>query len=275
METTKKAFMGSFIMAAVVAFGIGSYNSVRLNNDAFMANDYGITFSKRLDEVNGKIVIGRMAASVDKTSISQVEESPATIPAQKETVLAESPVSDNEVIEEQNPAITDTDPMALTGGLFNGKALKQGDDFSAVTQVRDGIVEGFTLTLPGIDEPIDLRINQHDRMQGNVFQYEDIGTGEMKNALMYPVDVEKGIYMITLAADSEFPGMRLEFKVEGDERIESTEESQNRDQNFGQLNEQNDDVEASEMENEEAQSYDNDFAEERMDEEVDNEGYSF
>ena len=53
-------------------------------------------------------------------------------------------------------------------------------------------------------------------MVGNVFQYEDTHTGEMKSGLLY--EVEKGKkYMVTLANDSQFPGARLEFETNGAE----------------------------------------------------------
>ena len=64
MKALKTALIGSTLTITAIVLGTGSYNSMVLNDVAFMENDNGIKFAKRLDEMKGKVTRGRMAASV-------------------------------------------------------------------------------------------------------------------------------------------------------------------------------------------------------------------
>jgi hypothetical protein len=78
MKTIKKALLGTAILGSVAFFGLGSFNSIVVDKNAFLKNDLNIKFAKRLDDMKGEITIGRMAASLPKwtptESIQPVKE---------------------------------------------------------------------------------------------------------------------------------------------------------------------------------------------------------
>jgi hypothetical protein len=82
----------------------------------------------------------------------------------------------------------------------------------------DGIIEEIDVTLPDGKKFI---LNTNERMVGNVFQYEDTETREMRSGLIYPVNIKEGKYMITLTDDTNYKGMRLEFKAQKGNEFES------------------------------------------------------
>lgn len=212
MKKLKKFMIGSGLVAAALVGGTGFYNSNQMNDLAVFNQDHGIKFAKRLDEMNGEFIAGnRAAASVPTENWKPLTVKESKKVAKKETVKTESikEVASNIPA----PAINDLRETKLTAALVNKKALQVGKDVYGTVEVVDGVIESLHVTLPGGNR-IDLYANE--RMVGNVFQYEDTQTGEMKSGLLY--EVEKGKkYMVTLANDSQFPGARLEFETNGAE----------------------------------------------------------
>lgn len=195
---------------------LGSYNSMFVNNVSFMSADSGIKFTKRLDEINGRITIGRMAASAapwggsnKKVKKIAVTKKPETI--KKKAFKVEKPVQKEAKKVAQNnsqisPAINADLDLKLEN-VFYKKPYDKGT-FSGSAKTVDGIIEEIYISMPSGQS---IEINTRDRMVGNVFQYEDTETREMKSGMFY--EVKKGTYMITLTNDSQFPGARFEFKT--------------------------------------------------------------
>jgi len=212
MRALKQLSMG-FIMAGVLGTVVlGSYNSIIVNNDAFMNKSAGIKFTKRLDEINGKIVIGRMAASsIPWTGLKKQEKKKEVVTAKKKFFAKKVVQVEKKAEEVMNnpvpaPAINADLELSLSN-VFHKKPLAAGS-FSGSAKTVDGVIEEIYVNLPGGKR---IEINTRERMMGNVFQYEDTETRELKSAMFY--EVKRGTYMITLTNDSKFAGTRLEFKA--------------------------------------------------------------
>lgn len=202
-------------------FATGSYNSMVMNSDSFMADNSGISFTKRLDELNGKVVIGRLAAStvpwnkLQKKIDKKISKGSIALAkgkfkkAARKFKKAEKKMK--KIVAESNnslpaPAINADLELELSN-VFHKKPLQKGS-FSGSARTVDGVIEEIYVNLPGGKS---IEINTRERMAGNVFQYEDADTREMKSGMFY--EVKKGTYMITLTNDSQYPGARLEFKA--------------------------------------------------------------
>ena len=224
MKSLKRLLLGTTLLGTVAFFVLGSMNSIVVDKKAFLRNDLNITFAKRLDEMNGDVVIGRMAASIPKW-----DNTKSLMPIKKKikvskTILKKSKVSiaKNIISTKPEPTVKNAPDLELTGGLFNKKPLKDGKGYSGKAHIVDGVIEEINVTLPGGKRFI---INTNERMVGNVFQYEDTETREMRSGLFY--EVKKGQYMITLTDDSKFSGLRLEFKSEVGTEVKSKNNNSN------------------------------------------------
>ncbi|MBC75770.1 MAG: hypothetical protein CME64_07125 [Halobacteriovoraceae bacterium] len=266
MKAFKKiTFTMAFVSAAAI-FGSGSYNSMVMRDTAFMKSDSGIKFAKRLDEYNGKVVVGRMAASTPKwTQLSDVKE--VVVEEQKveapKDLIKESEVQKQEEVAIHNneyvePAIKGDLDMKVTNVFFK-KAIKEGE-FSGSAKSYDGVVEEIYVNIPG-SAPIE--INTRERMEGNVFVYEDSATGEEARGMFY--EVKKGTYMITLTNDSQYAGLRMELEAQGEAEVAYEEgyydrnagwttDSQNLDDEYAQ-----NDFDQDENYDEYDQNYDSDY----------------
>ena len=210
MKTYKRFGTWSLLVGGLTFFVWGSMNSQVVDQRAFMQNKFDIKFAKRLDEMNGEIVMGRMAASLDKSkwskiSTASIKKTAAKLkaePVEKVVEKAETPVAE--------PAITDNLELTLSGGLYAKKPLKDKSSFYGSARIANGVIEEITVGLPD-GAQIDIRTS-NERLNGNVFTYEDAGTGEMRSGLLYKV--KEGVYMVTLTNDSVYPGLRLEFKTD-------------------------------------------------------------
>ena len=210
MKAFKKATVWTTTLGILTFLTWGAMNSPVLNKSAFSNNRFNIKFAKRLDEMNGKLIVGRNAASIDrskwsKLSVASIKKTIVEIKKEKKPVVAkkiETPVA--------APAVTDNLELTLTGGLYKKKPLTDKEQFYGSARVADGIIEEVTVGLP---DGAEISINTtNERLNGNVFSYEDSQTGELKSGLLY--EVKKGVYMVTLTNDSAYPGLRLEFKTE-------------------------------------------------------------
>lgn len=237
MKAIKKVFISTFIVGAGSLFLMGSFNSIVVDKATFLKNDLNIRFAKRLDDMNGKVVIGRMAASVSKfraPKASRARKEQIRIKAEKVVDKKEVTKTAARIVPE--PAITEAPGLELTGGLYDSKPLKEGKGYFGSATVIDGVIEEIDVTLP---DGKKFTVHTNERMVGNVFQYEDSETREMRSGLFY--EVKKGQYMITLTDDTNFSGLRLEFKSgDGEEIISNNDSSnwamneQNEDENFEQ-----------------------------------------
>lgn len=209
MKTYKKLATWSFVIGGLTLFVWGSMNSQVLDKNAFMQNKYNIKFAKRLDEMNGKLVEGRMAASVDSSKWSKLTTASIKKTIKKLETPKKQEVAKSVETPRSEPAIKDAD-LILTGGLFNKKPLKDKSAFNGEAKIVDGVLERVDLTLPG---GVSVQLSpSNERLNGNVFTYEDTETGEARSGLVYMV--KKGVYMATLTNDTNFAGLRLEFKTE-------------------------------------------------------------
>jgi len=217
MRALRNTSFGLLFLGALATVILGSYNSMFINNDAFMNQTAGIKFTKRLDEISGKVVIGRMAASsspwtgLNKKAQKKIVKAKKAISqgnfnkAQRKLKKALKKVAAT-TINQPAPAIKGDLELNLTN-VFHKKPLTAGS-FSGSAKTVDGVIEEIYVNLPNGKS---IEINTNDRMRGNVFQYEDTETRVMKSGMFY--EVKKGTYMITLTNDSQFKGARLEFKA--------------------------------------------------------------
>ena len=271
MRTFKKALlvMGSF--GVVGFFAIGTMNSIVVNKGAFFKNEFNIKFAKRLDDLNGEVVYGRMAASIPKWDPTKSLQKKKLNTAEKlvtakmfqQKAKDASKKQDKKIqevvkAEVPEPAIDEARNLSLTGGLFNKKPLVNGKGYSGKANVVNGIIEEIDVVLPGGKR---LLINTNDRMVGNVFQYEDTETREMRSGLLYKV--KEGQYMVTLTDDTNFAGLRLEFKAEAGTYIEDRNNYSNWAMNDQNRPEDNPDLDVNNYEDD---SYEADMVEEKRDE---------
>lgn len=228
MKTVKRFFLSVIVLGTIGVFALGSFNSFNINDKtALLKNDLNIKFAKRLDDLTGKVIMGRMAASIPKWD-------PSKDLRNKKVIQTSSKVIANKNIEKLNiaqveekeipaPAIESTPELSLTGGLYKQNPLKDEKGYSGSARITDGVVEVVNVVFPDGES---LVINTREPMIRNVFQYEDSVTREMKSGLAYPI--KGGGFMITLTDDSRFSTLRLEFSVAGtDEAAElDTEQSE-------------------------------------------------
>jgi hypothetical protein len=208
MRALRNTSFGLLFLGVLATVILGSYNSMFINNDAFMNQTAGIKFTKRLDEISGKVVIGRMAASSMPWQGLETKQKPVKKNVIKK-VVAKAKKNVKKKIAKVNqpaPAIKGDLELNLTN-VFHKKPLTAGS-FSGSAKTVDGVIEEIYVNLPNGKS---IEINTNDRMRGNVFQYEDTETRVMKSGMFY--EVKKGTYMITLTNDSQFKGARLEFKA--------------------------------------------------------------
>lgn len=195
----------SLSVAALALMASGAYNSMLMSDNSFMTEVSEIKFAKRLDEINGNIVVGRMAAS---TTWHQMQ-APKKVEEIKEEIAPQKQEAKEEVVEVAQipePAITDDLELSLSN-VFHKKPLAKGA-FSGSARAVDGVVEEINVNLP--DGNV-ISINTRDRMAGNVFTYEDPETRERKSGIFY--EVKEGTYMINLTNDSRYAGVRMEFSA--------------------------------------------------------------
>jgi hypothetical protein len=215
MKILKRTFIGTGLLGTALMVVLASYNTMSVDYTAFTKNDLDIRFSKRLDNITGEIIIGRMAASIPKWNEI------ATKSIGKEVIKIKNDVKIKKIIETKKEYVKTVQPapvvasnldLELTGGFYNKKSLKDNGSFSGSAKVVNGVIESISLNLPN-DESVDIHTSK-DKMVGNVFQYEDTGTGENRTGLFY--EVKKGTYMVTLTNDSVYPNMRLELKTDSE-----------------------------------------------------------
>ncbi len=216
MKALKKLTLIAATSVTAFSLAITFYNSAALNNDSFMDARFASN-NKRLDELNGDITIGRMAASTQSWDSLEVEkEAVKPVELRKKAKVASSLKTTPVELE---PAIKEDLELTLAsvklGVKAEGKpnkltALKEGS-FSGSARTSNGYVEEVVVNLPN-GKTID--IYSHKRMASNVFEYEDPETGELRSAMMY--ESAKNTFTVMLTNDTYYPGTRLEFKTSGE-----------------------------------------------------------
>ncbi len=216
MKALKKLTLIAATSVTAFSLAITFYNSAALNNDSFMDAKFASN-NKRLDELNGDITIGRMAASTQSWDSLEVEEVEEVSKVNTKKVAKKIAVKAKQV--ELEPAIKEDLELRLAsvklGVKVEGKpnkltALKEGS-FSGSARTSDGYVEEVIVNLPN-GKTID--IYSHKRMASNVFEYEDPETGELRSAMMY--ESAKNTFTVMLTNDTYYPGTKLEFKTSGE-----------------------------------------------------------
>lgn len=217
MRVLKGFQYGLSTFAFMTFFAMGVYNSALVNSDSFMQIS-DIKFVKRLDEMQGKVEFGRMAASHGEWQSLQGIQVPEVAPApiKKQTTLLKKKneikrVANNKSKVLPPPAIDADLEMTVSNVFFKGPI--DASKVSGSAKSIDGFIEEIYIVLPD-NKVID--IQTVDRMVGNVFQYEDSVTREVKSGMFY--EIKKGTYMVTLTNDSQYAGLRVELKTnEGEE----------------------------------------------------------
>jgi hypothetical protein len=227
MKLLKKATIWTFLIGAMVFFIVGTFNSPIYNKSAFLQNKFAIKFAKRLDEVNGEVTFGRMAASLGHStkwkslsakSTKSILKDLSNLKKNRTKKKVTKKIEKKKVVTPKiaEPVVQDDLELTLSGGRFNKMAMDDKSKFSGSARIANGVIEGISISLPSGDS---IAINtSNDRMNGNVFTYQDTATGTDKSGLLYKVS--QGVYMVTLTNDSQYPGLRLEFKT--DNQIEQT-----------------------------------------------------
>lgn len=213
MKALKKLTLIAATSVTAFSLAITFYNSAALNNDSFM--DAKFASNKRLDELNGDITIGRMAASTQSWDSLEVET--VEVKETKAVKTANAIAKVEQVALE--PAIREDLELTLAsvklGTKSKGKAsklteLKEGS-FSGSARTSNGYVEEVVVNLPD-GRRID--IYSHKRMASNVFEYVDQESGEVRSAMMY--ESAKNTFTVMLTNDTYYPGTRLDFKTSGE-----------------------------------------------------------
>lgn len=239
MSTLGKTFKYGIVLPSCMLVALAGYNSYRFNTISPLKNDFNIKLTKRLDETLGEVKFGRAAASLstktwkDSAETKLIQKVNKVVKAKFKPLLDKKKEETKEVVvANPAPAISQDLDLELTGGIFNKKVLKEGVDYSGSAKVVDGVVEEINVSLPGGKS---FAINTRERMVGNVFQYEDTKTRELRSGLLY--EVKKGQYMITLTDDSQYGGIRLQFKAPQNSEIDGY--NYNSEQSWA-MNDQND-----------------------------------
>jgi hypothetical protein len=230
----------SFAFAVLAVSGV--YNTVVLKNDSFMAYDSGVKFVKRLDEIQGRITIGRMAASTKswtklapKQAVKKEVKKIANIAPKK---IEKKEFKQVKPVNVPEPAIKGDLDLTVSNVFFK-QPLKQGS-FTGSARTVDGVIEEIYVSLPEGDQ---IEINTNERMVGNVFQYEDSLTGDIRSGMLY--EVKPGTYMVTLTGDKDYrySGVRIEFQAANGAEVAYSDEYYESTQSWG-MNGQNQPEEA-------------------------------
>lgn len=218
--STFKTFQNSVLTLAFGFFlSLGFYNAMVVNSDSFMHEVSDIKFVKRLDEIHGRVEFGRMAASsIEWKKLNETKEIPTKqVVAKNQIIKAKHKVVNQAQTKLPPPAISQDLDMVVSNVFFKGPM--DATKVSGGAKLVDGMIEEINVVLP--DGQL-IEIQTRERMVGNVFQYEDTETRELKSGMFY--EVKKGTYMITLTNDSNFPGLRVELKTDESNEVAYNEQ---------------------------------------------------
>lgn len=199
MKTQNLKKITSFLALSFVAL-VGTYNAVVINSQSEISSD--IKFVKRLDEMNGIVIPGRVVAA---TTQWQKLEAPKIQKVAKKVIQKQETSSEAPAVE-LIPAAAVSEELSLTlVEVINPKKWQNGlksEDFYGVLATNDGIIEDLNVSLPN-GEGLAVSFSE---MTGNVFEYDF--DGSLYSGMMYQVD--QNSYMVTLS-NGPLEGTRLRF----------------------------------------------------------------
>lgn len=220
----KNRFMGSFVFGFFIL--TGTYNAVVINSESHLSGT-DVRFVKRLDEINGITIPGRVvAASVtwQKLNPSQVAQIKSRQVIQNVSQVSSAPSRQEESAAQPTAAVQEELSLSLVE-VINPKKWQNGlqnSQFNGTLATNNGVIESLSVSLPN-GEGLDVSFSE---MSGNVFEY-DAG-GEVYSGMMYQVD--QNAYMVTLT-NGPLEGTRLRFSAQ-----QSVEEQQQIQDNLAQNN---------------------------------------
>lgn len=186
----------------------GTYNAIVINSESYI-NGADMRFVKRLDELNGIVEPGRLAASgvhwqkLEPTQNVSQNAFHAPVVQEVKTVASASVEG---VPPQEAPAAAVTEELNLNLiEVVNPKKYQNGltaDQFSGSLTTSNGAIDSLNVSLPN-GEGVTVSFSE---MNGNVFEY-DID-GEIYAGMLY--QVEQNAYMVTLT-NGPLEGTRLRF----------------------------------------------------------------
>ncbi len=210
----KNKFMGSFVFGFFIL--TGTYNAVVINSESHLSGT-DVRFVKRLDEINGITIPGRVvAASVtwQKLNPSQIAQIKERQVIQNVSQLSSAPSRQEDSVTQPSAAVQEELSLSLVE-VINPKKWQNGlqnSQFNGTLATNNGVIESLSVSLPN-GEGLDVSFSE---MSGNVFEYDV--SGEVYSGMMYQVD--QNAYMVTLT-NGPLEGTRLRFSAQ-----QSAEEQQ-------------------------------------------------
>lgn len=201
----KKKYIG-FVLSGLFVL-TGTYNAVVINSESLISSDE-VKFVKRLDEIYGVTVPGRVVAA----SMNWQKLSPSVTPKKQvieKNVIAQTsaPVASESVDVTPSAAVQEELSLSLVEVINPTKwkdGLKAGQ-FNGTLSTNQGIIEDLNISLPN-GEGVAVSFSE---MTGNVFEYDM--NGELYSGMMYQVD--QNSYMVTLT-NGPLEGTRLRFSTQ-------------------------------------------------------------
>jgi len=186
---------------------VGTYNAVVINSDSHISSS-DIKFVKRLDEMNGIVIPGRVVAAATQWQKLEVKKEKVTITKVQKPTPTPSESAPVEII----PAAAVAEELNLNlVEVINPKKWQNGlaaTEFSGSLSTNDGIIESLNVYLPN-GEGVSVSFSE---MTGNVFEYDF--DGEFYSGMMYQVDQDS--YMVTLS-NGPLEGTRFRFSSKSPE----------------------------------------------------------
>lgn len=206
----KNLFKIGSALSVVGLFALGSYNTFQVNVDSFML-DNEIKFVKRLDELNGHTVSGRLVAhNGNFKSLARPEKKelvkPMYVASEKKEAVKTAPQKIDK--SQPEPAITKELNLELSKVFHPNKDLKN-KKVTGSLQAYYGIIDSIDFNIEGVTS---VSLSKVGKLSGNVFEYS-FGD-EVYTAMLY--EQNKSTYMVTLTTGpKELQGLRLQFKSDG------------------------------------------------------------
>lgn len=200
-NSSHKKITGLFLGFLFVS--VGTYNSIVVNSDSFMDSE-GSRFVKRLDEMNGVVVIGRKLAHQGNWVKVTDNALPVHINTQVTSIVHSNNSASTEAQPEFKPAISEDMNLNVVE-IFNAKKFPQplkSGEFSGSLSTKEGILENLDVKLPN-GESIQI---SGAEMSGNVFEYDQ--DGSVYSGMIY--EITKNSFMVTLT-NGPFEGTRMKF----------------------------------------------------------------
>lgn len=182
---------------------VGTYNAVVINSESSISGD--IKFVKRLDEVYGVTVPGRLvAASMTWKKIRPAVEQPKVV-VQEVSYAASSSSSSSSSDSgpsEAPASIQEELNLSLTEVVNTKKWANGLKNFSGSLVTNNGAIESLEANIDG--ESVSIPVSE---MSGNVFTYKT-PEGEECSGMMYQVD--QNAYKVTFS-NGPLEGTHLRF----------------------------------------------------------------